>query len=236
MLSPRNPAPKPQRVLASGADPSGSLIRQELEKALAAWPLPQKRPLWPTIQVKHPSSAAHPRSQTTTPGETSLTLSPPVIPFPGSQPSSCPKLTPASPRHGRAQDLSTNRGPQLRFLRHSPTLPCGAVHAHHGHRCTHPSSDPAAPHPSLPPPWASPQASGAHWPHTGSGRRDPDPRLPGPGAQNYRAPGLGRWPGRRYLLQGLVLLASQTPGPGRGARPEERRSWASKVWGQGRAA
>lgn len=159
MLSPRNPAPKPQQVLASGADPSGSLTRQELEKALAAWPLSQKRPLWPKIQVKHPSSAAHPRSQTTTPGETSLTLSPPVTSFPGSQPSSCPKLTPASPRHGRAQDLSTNRGPQLRFLRHSPTLPCGALHAHRGHRCTNPSSDPAAPHPSLPPPWASPQAS-----------------------------------------------------------------------------
>lgn len=106
------------------SDPSGS--RGKL------WPpAPEKAPCGPQLQVKQPSFAAHPGSQTTTPGETSRTLSPPVTPFPVSQPSWCPKLTPASPRHGRAHDLSTNRGPsKLRLFRHSPILPCGALHAH----------------------------------------------------------------------------------------------------------
>lgn len=74
----------------------------------------------PTVQAKNPGFGTHAASQIKTPGETRLTLLPPMtlqyydpasFILAGRPP--CPELTPAPPNMGRAQDVSTNGCPKL---------------------------------------------------------------------------------------------------------------------------
>lgn len=172
----------------------------------------------PTVQAKNPGFGTHAASQIKTPGETRLTLLPPMtlqyydpasFILAGRPP--CPELTPAPPNMGRAQDVSTNGCPKLLLSLPGPQFhpgPRGALHVHHSCAplCT--------PHPTAS--LASPQASGCtQWPHSGGQKRflRPWKQAQDTWAQNYRAPGIQHMTWKDTGSRVLILLALQVLRP-----------------------